>query len=34
VLWALLSALRKSRSPFMQTRAELAKDWQSIKEKL
>lgn len=34
VLSALLSALRKSRSPFMQTRAELAKDWQSIKEKL
>lgn len=34
VLWALLSALRKSRSPFMQTRAELARDWQSIKEKL
>ncbi len=34
VLWALLSALRKSRSPFLQTRAELARDWQSIKEKL
>lgn len=34
VLWALLSALRKSRSPFMQTRAELARDWQAIKEKL
>lgn len=34
VLWALLSALRKSRSPFLQTRAELARDWQTIKEKL
>lgn len=34
VLWALLSALRKSRSPFMQTRAELARDWQALKEKL
>lgn len=34
VLWALLAALRKSRSPFMQTRAELARDWQSLKERL
>lgn len=34
VLWALLSALRKSRSPFLQTRAELSRDWQTIKEKL
>ena len=34
VLWALLSALRKSRSPFVQTRAELARDWQNLKEKL
>lgn len=34
VLWALLSALRKSRSPFIHTRAELAKDWQALKEKL
>lgn len=34
VLWALLSALRKSRSPFTQTRAELARDWQNLKEKL
>lgn len=34
VLWALVSALRKSRSPFVQTRAELARDWQSLKEKL
>lgn len=34
VLWALLSALRKSRAPFVQTRAELARDWQSLKEKL
>lgn len=34
VLWALLTALRKSRSPFLQTRAELARDWQSLKERL
>jgi len=34
VLWALLSALRRSRSPFLQTRSELARDWQTIKEKL
>ena len=34
VLWALVSALGKSRSPFVQTRAELARDWQSFKEKL
>ena len=34
VLWTLLSALRKSRSPFVQTRAELSRDWQALKEKL
>lgn len=34
VLWALLSALRHSRSPFRQTRAELTRDWHMLKDKL
>lgn len=34
VLMVLLSALRKSSQPFALTRAELARDWTHIKEKL
>ena len=34
VLAVLLSALRKSANPFGLTRAELARDWALIKEKL
>jgi uncharacterized membrane protein YqjE len=34
VLAVLLSALRKSTNPFGLTRAELARDWALIKEKL
>lgn len=34
VLLVLLSALRKSSNPFALTRAELARDWTLIKEKL
>lgn len=34
VLAVLLSALRKSTNPFGLTRAELARDWAMIKEKL
>jgi uncharacterized membrane protein YqjE len=34
VLAVLLSTLRKSSHPFALTRAELARDWASIKEKL
>lgn len=34
VLGILLSALRKSANPFALTRAELARDWAVVKEKL
>lgn len=34
VLGILLSALRKSTNPFALTRAELARDWAVVKEKL
>ena len=34
VLLVLLSVLRKSSRPFILTRAELAKDWAMIKERL
>ncbi|MBQ0130700.1 MAG: phage holin family protein [Comamonas sp.] len=34
VLAVLLSTLRQSRHPFALTRAELARDWAAIKEKL
>lgn len=33
-LWVLLLALRESSNPFGLTRAELARDWALIKEKL
>ena len=33
-LLVLLSALRKSSNPFALTRAELARDWSALKEKL
>lgn len=34
VLGVLLAALKQSRHPFALTRAELARDWAAIKEKL